>query len=286
MASPAPPRLPQFIIIGAIKAATTWVAHQLREHPALFLPKPEPHYFSTEYHRGPGWYGSQFATAAPEQRIGEKSADYLSHPRAAGRMALKIPDVRLIAILRNPVERAYSDYCMLFRRGTVSGDPERYLRTSNPEERRFLDNGLYAQHLGRYLDHFSREQICLLLHEDVSREPARVIAEVSNHIGIEAVIRPVEMGARKNDSATPILPLPIRRAARPFKSFVSNFRDQPWFRTMHGALAREMRYPPLTEDLRARLTDFYHGDVEDLGRMLGRDLTPWLIRQANPHENA
>lgn len=277
-----PPRFPEFIIIGAIKAATTWVAHQLRQHPSLYLPDPEPHYFSTEYHRGPGWYASMFANAAPAQKIGEKSADYLSHPHAAGRIATKLPDARLIAILRNPVERAYSDYCMLFRRGTVSGDPERYLRTSNPEERRFLDNGLYARHLARYLDHFPREQIHLLLHEDVSTDPIRVIADVSRHIGVDVNVEPVEVETRKNDSATPILPLTIRRAARPFKGLVRNFRDQNWFRTVHGAIARPMSYPPLTDDLRSRLADFYHGDVEDLGRLLGRDLSPWLARRESP----
>ncbi|WOK36509.1 sulfotransferase [Sphingomonas sp. C3-2] len=275
--APPPARLPDFVIIGAIKAATTWVAHQLRQHPDLYLPGPEPHYFSTEYHRGPGWYGSLFAAAAPAQKIGEKSADYLSHPQAPARLAMKLPEARLIVLLRNPVDRAYSDYCMLFRRGTVTGDPERYLRTANPEDRRFLDNGLYGQHLARYLDHFPREQICTLLHEDVTRAPEQVIAAVSQHIGVPLTMAPAEMATRKNDSTTPILPLPVRRVARPFKQMVSEYRDRPWFRAIRDTIARPIRYPPLSDDLRARLTEYYLSDVENLGRLLGRDLTPWLV---------
>src|SRR3546814_15923426 len=75
--------LPRFIIFGAVKAATTWLTYQLQQNPAVYLPDPEPHYFSSEFHRGLSWYGEFFRGAAPGQLPGEKSADYLAHPDAA-----------------------------------------------------------------------------------------------------------------------------------------------------------------------------------------------------------
>ena len=106
------PPLPQFLIIGAVKAATTWIADQLRARDDVFMPGPEPHYFSRDYDRGATWYASLFADARADQLIGEKSADYLADSEAPARAAALLPDAMLIAQLRNPVDRAYSDYCM------------------------------------------------------------------------------------------------------------------------------------------------------------------------------
>jgi hypothetical protein len=268
--------LPSFIVIGAVKAATTWIAHQLRQHPAIYMPGPEPHYFSTAYDQGLDWYRSCFADAAPGEIIGEKSADYLAYSLAPKRIARSLPDIPLIVQLRNPVERAYSDYCMLFRRGTVTEDPRHYLERATAEQPRFLEDGLYGRHLARYLDHFDRSQIKIILHDDIRTKPAEIIAEVCRHVGIAVHVAPNEVYARKNDSEAATLPLPMRRLLRPVKRIVQPLRDRPWFRRLHAGLAQPVRYPPLTEDLVCRLRSYYQEDVEHLGAIVGRDLTPWL----------
>lgn len=269
------PRLPEFVIIGAAKAATTWIVHQLQQHPQVFLPGPEPHYFSTEYENGHKWYADWFADAAPEQVIGEKSADYLAHPLAAQRLQALLPDAQLLVQLRNPIERAYSDYCMLFRRGTVGGPPEKYLQRG-AERSRFLDDGLYHLHLSRFLDLYPREQIALILHEDIKREPEAIIKQVCGHLGLQPHVAAQEVGARVNDSDAPTLPLTMRRLLAPAKPIVAPLRRQSWFRSAHAALARRPNYPPFTNDLRRRLRDFYAADIEKLGPMLGRDVSRWL----------
>ncbi|RJF93643.1 sulfotransferase family protein [Sphingomonas cavernae] len=273
-------RMPGFIIIGAMKAATTWIAHQLRQHPGIFLPGPEPHYFSTEFERGSQWYSGLFRAAGASQIVGEKSADYLSHPQAAQRIAAMLPDARLIVQLRNPVDRAYSDYCMLFRRGSVSGDPGRYLNPGTSENLRFLENGRYATHIARYLGNIPREQLKIILHDDVRGSPEQTLRDVSTHIGIEPWIVAENLADRKNDSETPLLPLGVRRLARPFKQAVRRHRDELWFKTIRGALAHPVQYPPLSDDLRARLHDFYLPELETLQSMIGRDLKCWT--QARP----
>src|SRR3546814_7752310 len=96
----------------------------------LFMPGPEPHYFSTEFHRGPDWYEDFFAAAAADQVVGEKSADYLAHPEAARRIAQRLPEARLVVQLRNPIDRAYSDYCMFFRSEEHTSELQSIMRTS------------------------------------------------------------------------------------------------------------------------------------------------------------
>jgi hypothetical protein len=268
--------LPSFIVIGAVKAATTWIAHQLRQHPSLYMPGPEPHYFSTAYDQGLEWYRQCFAAAAPGEIIGEKSADYLAYPPAPKRIAKLLPDIPLIVQLRNPVERAYSDYCMLFRRGTVTQDPRHYLERPSADQPRFLEDGLYGRHLARYLDHFDRSQIKIIFHDDIRTNPEAVIAEVCRHIGVAVHVAPDEVHARKNDSEAAMLPLPVRRLLRPVKSVVQPLRNRPWFRRMHAGLAQPVRYPPLSDDLVHRLQSYYEEDVERLGAIVGRDLTHWL----------
>lgn len=268
-------RLPEFVIIGAAKAATTWIVHQLQQHPQVFLPGPEPHYFSREFSRGPEWYSTWFDDALDDQTIGEKSADYLADPHAAERIARTLPGVRLVVQLRNPVERAYSDYCMLLRRGAVDASPAAYLKRG-ASLARFLEDGLYHRHLGRFLDYFPRESVEILLHEDIKRSPEDAIADVCLHIGVTPHIAAAEVAARVNHGETPILPLTLRRLLAPLKGAAAPFRNHDWFQAVHATFARTPRYPPLTNDLRRRLRDFYVADIECLAPVVGRDLSGWL----------
>jgi hypothetical protein len=269
------PPLPQLIVIGAAKAATTWIAHQLRTRPDVCMPGPEPHYFSREFHRGERWYRSLFTDARPGQLVAEKSADYLAHPDAPARIAALLPSVRLIAQLRNPVERAYSDYCMLFRRGQVDGDVDRHLDGARATQRRFLDDGLYGRHLRRFLDHFPPEQIKVILHDEIKRDPASVTAEVLRMLDLPGVEGDTRIGQRMNDGASAIVPLALRRLPAPVKRLAAPLRGTRLFEGARSLIARPVRYPPLSDDTRRRLADFYRDDIEQLGRTLGRDLGAW-----------
>jgi len=177
---------PGFIVIGAVKAATTWIQARLQDNPAIFMPDAEPHYFSSEFDRGEDWYRGFFANrSAQAQVIGEKSADYLAHPLAAHRIARALPQARLVLQLRNPVERAYSDYKMFYRRGTLKGPPEEYLRSMDNPYPRFLEDGLYARHLARWYDLFPREQILIYLYDDVTVQPERIVEAVFESYALE-----------------------------------------------------------------------------------------------------
>ncbi|WP_022683573.1 sulfotransferase family protein [Sphingobium bisphenolivorans] len=275
-------RKPRFIVIGAVKGATTWIAHQLRSHPQLWLPRGEPHFFSSEYERGAQWYASLFDPAPEGRMLGEKSADYLAHPHAAARMAAMLPDARLIVQLRDPVQRAYSDYCMLYRRGTVSGDPHKYLQGGEAGQSRFLSGGLYGAHLSRFLRYFAREQIQVILYESLRHSPEQVIAEVCTHIGVPVHIAPDKAASRRNDSKAPLLPLPLRRALQPVRPMLDPLRSNPLMAKLRDMMAAPVRYPPLTEELQQALRRFYRDDIVLLQDLLEKDLSHWLASPAAP----
>lgn len=269
-------RLPSFIVIGAAKAATTWIAYQLRQRPDVFMPGPEPHYFSRCYDRGPAWYQSLFADADDTQMVGEKSADYLADPNVPRRIAALLPEVRLIAQLRNPIERAYSDYCMLFRRGQVSGDVDRQLDWAKTSAPRFLADGLYAQHIARFLNHVPADQLKIIFHDDIRSRPDHVLSDVCAMLRLPPIDLNGALDARINDAQAPLVPLALRRLPEPIKQLAAPMRGSATFRALRDLLARPVRYPPLSPDTRRRLVDFYHADVQTLAKMLGRDLTDWL----------
>lgn len=268
---------PSFVIIGAVKAATTWALEQLQANPAIYMPDPEPHYFSSDFDRGPSYYRSFFADHVGSGRLlGEKSADYLAHPDAPRRMVDMLPNAQLVVQFRNPVERAYSDYKMLYRRGTITGAPEEYLTSLDNPQPRFLNDGLYAAHLARWLDHYPAEKLCSFLYDDVKTDPRSTIEMISRHIGIEPIFDTERAKKKANNGSERFLPLPVRKVLTPLKKTIAPLRGKSWFEATRSLLAKEIAYPPLSADLRCRLADFYTDDVEKLGKMLGRDLSHWL----------
>jgi hypothetical protein len=268
-------RLPDFLIIGAVKSATSWMNEQLRRSDKVCLPAGEPHFFTREFHRGTGWYADLFAASRPGQIVGEKSADYLVDAAAPARAAGLLPDVRLIVQLREPVQRAYSDYCMLFRRGEVSGDIASYLDPRRSELRRFLDNGLYARAVRRWLDAFEREQLLILLFDEVAADGKGALSSVAGHIGLPTSHLPPPSADRVKDSRASPLPLPLRKVLAPAKELAKPLRGTRWFEAARSTLARPLAYPPLPAEIAARLYDFYAPEVTDLERMIGRDLSAW-----------
>lgn len=269
-------RLPSFMVIGAVKAATTWIGHQLRHHPALWLPSAEPHFFSSEYARGLDWYRSLFADAPAARIVGEKSADYLAHPDAARRIAATLPDIPLVVQLRDPVERAYSDYCMLFRRGQVGGDPRLYLDHRHAAGGRFLEGGRYAHHLARWREHIPAGRMKIILYDDIRRDPKGVVAQVCEHIGVPVHVAPEAVSDRRNDSRAEMLPLTLRKALRPLRPLLDPMRSNPVFSQIRASLAQPVRYPPLTQELKISLRDYYQDDIRHLEKMLDRDMSHWL----------
>jgi len=206
--------LPDYIIIGTQRAGTTSLYKYLVRHPAIAhaLTK-ELRFFDLHYERGFGWYRSRFPSARHRERlrrakdlsmiVGESSPDYLFHPYAPGRIARALPDVKLVVLLRNPVDRAYSHYWHQAARGfeplgfeeAIEREPERLageLERMLEDERyvsyerhhhSYLSRGVYVDQLRTWFDLFAREQFLILRSEDLFVDPPAVYRQVLEFLG-------------------------------------------------------------------------------------------------------
>jgi hypothetical protein len=203
-------RLPDFIIGGAPRSGTTWLYELLDRHPEIYMAKPvkpEPKFFLVDhvYAKGVAFYAETwFAAAPPGRRAGEKSTDYLESRAAAERMAHDIPGVQLIFILREPAERAYSNYLWSRMNGLETETFEDALALEEERERSLPDRlkfarpysyfsrGLYADLLHPYFDRFPREQVLVLKFEDILARPEALARRAHRFLGVAERPRDVE----------------------------------------------------------------------------------------------
>jgi Sulfotransferase domain len=204
--------LPDFIVIGVQKGGTTSLYRNLCRHPrVLEARKKEVHFFDVQFQRGVNWYRAQFPSQLERRWVarraggptltGEASPFYLTHPKAAERAAKVVPSVRLIAILRDPVDRAISHYHheIRFKNETRSmeeafaADRNRTYDDATWDEQygparrtTYLTRGLYVDQLERWLQHFPRAQLHVCESSDLSRDGARGFEEVVEFIGLDA----------------------------------------------------------------------------------------------------
>jgi len=213
--------LPDFLVIGTKKGGTTSVANWLVQHPQVvpmfprFQRHKSPHYFDINYDRGQAWYRSHFPTAAARERhvgeagpsrVGEASPYYMFHPAAADRIAETVPDARLVAVLREPVSRAHSNYYDRVVAGTetlptfeaaidaeesrLTGVTDEWLAVPghysfSHDHHTYLARGRYAEQLRRFFDRLGREQVLVLPLEALKREPDKTFRRIEDHLGLD-----------------------------------------------------------------------------------------------------
>lgn len=265
-----------FLIIGATKSATTWLQQSLQLDPRVHMPDPEIHYFSRYHDRGDRWYLENFKPASEGLVIGEKSNSYLDTPAVAARIHQSLPDALLVAQLRNPVERAYSDYCMLHRRGEATADIERYLDPRQGAGGRFLEGGLYFQQLRRFLDLFPRERMLVLFYEDLKIDAASQVQDLRRFLGLDENPSFEPLAQRVKDKTKPLVDARLRQILKPLKPIVAPLRDTKGFEFLRSIVSAEFKYVPLNNELAARMIEYYEAETDRLAGLLGRDLGDWL----------
>ena len=210
---------PDFLGLGVQKGGTTSLDTMLRQHPDVLLPdRKELHYFSLHYSLGEAWYGGQFAAAQPGQCCGEITPYYLFHPLAPGRIRDLLPEVKLIVMLRDPVERALSQLFHSKRLGLEPLEPEQALvaevqrlrdaeaviaaggRHRSHQEHSYVARSRYEFQLARYEALFAPEALLILRSEDFFEDPQPVWQRLLNHLDLQTV--PVPELPRANAGRT------------------------------------------------------------------------------------
>ncbi len=296
-------RLPDFIIIGAMKSGTTSLFQLLERHPKLFMCTPkEPQYFSRDpvYARGEAWYRSLYAGAREDQLCGEASTCYTRWPHfgdAAGRIVQAVPDVRMIYLMRHPVDRSYSHYGHLVQESRMKRrGPVGTLEEALEEIGEIIDASLYLFQMEQYLKHFSREQFLLLTLDDMKKDPAATLEQVQTFLGLE----PMDLLAAGKVKANKwgelqardrLLRMTNRIRHAPVVSQVASALPKSWRRKTRSAMTaspaavslmrltlrkQKRELEGLTPEMRQRLLERFAEPTRQLEDFLGRKLPAWF----------
>lgn len=300
-----PERKPDFVIIGAQKSASTFLAHALNQHPDIYIPPRETHYFrNPDYLREPpATLLNLFADNGSARRLGIKSADYLARPECPARLRRDLDDPQLLVALRHPVDRAVSAYFWYLRWNCLPFAPlevglpkilsGEYSGTIYPRAREVLDWGLYAKHLSRYLEHFSRDRLFVALDCELNHDSRDVVRSALEFIGVDPALGPHDVAERRNAGVYSLARLDVIRRRNRHLVPQESARTAMTIRLPHQPVPllkaatlelldrcvlarRDEHHPPtLPTKLKQHLEAFYAEDIAALGSLLGRDLSSW-----------
>lgn len=295
---------PNFLIIGAPRCGTTYLARNLATHPDIFLSTGDNddiagdvHYFdanteegSRNLAKGPDWYFGLFSATRNAQAIGEKTADYLADPDAPALIANTLDHPRIIVMIRDPVERAWSHFCHSRHRlppHLKFGDLVTHGNATT--EVPVLSAGLYARQLQRYIAHFGSENILVLVKEDLDLAPETALARTCSFLGVNAEYhfphidtyvnagssgRLATAAARTGKFIKTRFPRVYRALVRgpfsgPIAFLIQVLRGKA---ERHHAGTSRSAHEVLDSGTRDALRNYYRSDVEEMSRYIERDL--------------
>lgn len=304
--------MPTFLLIGAAKAGTTALYDFVAQHPDVHMSRwKEPKYFAFDgpeelTFRGPDGpapinvstvtdrttYEDLFAGAPPGAARGEATAIYLYSETAARRIPAELPEARLVAILRNPIERAISSYKHLVRDGleplsfreALDAEPERIAQNYGYLWR-YVDLGWYSRQLDRYASVADAGRLLVLFHDDLRRDPEGTCQSVFRFLDVDPSFGP-DTSTEPNLSGQPrsrfihrLLnpPTPVKR--RVWDALPSGVRE-PLRRTQSRLTNRNLAAIEVPAADRAHLAEVFSAEVARLEQRFDRDLSHWLEPRA------
>lgn len=284
-----------FIVIGAGKAGTTWLWHVLHQHPQCYLPiEKELSYFNREpaepigrdnpnYNKSLAWYHSHFKNINDSKCWGDISPAYLWSDTAPSAIKSYNENIKLVVILRHPVERAYSHYLYRQQKGLIGN-----ISFSDAiEEAPFmLERSLYGRYLNNYLQYFDRSQILILFYDDVKKDPRSVIYQIENFLGIdqwylEEFDKPVNITGRSR------YPFIVRIVARidlyaralgikdAIKTVSRHIGLLQLINSVRNAKDQTTRPASLAQETKQKLVPYFYDDMKEIEIITGRDLKAW-----------
>lgn len=263
-------RLPDFVLVGAPRSGTTTLASHLQEHPGVFIPRKELHFFDLNWARGVEWYSHQFSSARAGQITGEGTPMYMSDYRAMHRLCRTAPSATLIAILRDPADRAHSHFNFRVARNLDGGTFEEALdREAGDEPGAFpyLHIGKYASHL-EHLENQEHASVQVLWTDDLEADQGGVLDRLAAILGVDPFSP--EGRSRKRNAAVRYRSQTVRRV-----SIKAKHRLPPLARALRRINRVELDPPPLRPEARARIVAAMEWEYQRLEQWTGRSLERW-----------
>ncbi|MEL6929628.1 MAG: sulfotransferase domain-containing protein [Cyanobacteria bacterium J06600_6] len=280
--------LPNFLGIGASKCGTTWLHELLSQHPDVYMPtrRKEIDYFNFDenFEQGIEWYESFFPdseSAKQYKTIGEFTPRYLDNSGKCAQRIASMPSVeKLILMVRNPIDRAYSQYCHSVKAGHARNSFEDFLEDTPL----IIHDGFYAKKLEHYLERYSKDRICCLVFEESVSDIEYTKQKVSSFLEVSPAKFPAASGTDKaNASYIPKFQRLNYLAAKVYRNlrkknldWAINLGEQAGLRQLLKAGGQKV--PPLAAETREKLKDTFTEDVARLEQMLDLNLDLWQIK--------
>lgn len=269
-----------FVFGGPAKTATTWIYECLQSHPSVRVPDTDSlGYFDINYHRGRAWYDRRLPDSDGSAVVGDVSEGYLPSSKAPERIDDALPDTTLVFCVRNPVRRAFSHWWHGYGKGYHEYEFSNVFR-SHSSFQWWIEPGFYAEHLERYRQYFSEDQIELLFFDDLKADDEAFVQDLYAAIGADDDFVPPEVGDTSNEAthAAPGLWMAARnylRHAAP--EWLKQSVLEPVYHTVRPLMESRSEYEEgIDPDLREDLEAIYRDDVRRLEEMTGRSFDHWF----------
>ncbi|MGH7863489.1 MAG: sulfotransferase family protein [Candidatus Binataceae bacterium] len=279
---------PDFVGIGPSRTGTTWLHEVLAHRTCVPRDFKETDYFSRRIQRGYAWYARQYRHFDGRSPLGEFSPSYFTFPETPQRIDAANPRCKIICTLRDPVERAYSHYKLLRRSAWTRFEFEECV-ARHPHIR---DENRYAFHLRRWLDRFGDDRALVMLFDDLCADEQAFADGACDFIGVERIdLRSIALPREAHNS--------IKRAPKNPKLAQNARHLRMWLRE-HNAhrlvgtlqrwdvwrwcFGRGGTYAPLSPEVDARLRAQFRPEVEELEKIIGRDLSNWKYGRSSARE--
>lgn len=310
---------PNFLIVGAVKAGTTSLHEYLQMHPQVYMsPVKETNYFSDadmlfdhfnvdyrqdinvaldKYLAGPmdtkihiahvrtaEQYALLYKNVHNELAIGEVSNSYLYCPGTAARIRAELPDAKIVMILRNPIERLYSQFLMNVKLGKIA---ERDLLKEIAADQAkaikgwgvshlYLEVGAYYAQVKRYFDLFPKEQIKVMFYDDYKRDPKKAMRDLFTFLGVDPAFEP-DMSQRYNEAGMPrfgklnywLTQIGVYGLVK--RLFSAGLKEK-----LKSLIYTRKNIPTIQPEEKAWLVEYYKVDVQNLSKLINKDLNHWL----------
>jgi hypothetical protein len=286
MATSSSVKLPEFIGIGPPRTGTSWLDAALQD--VVWLPHnvKETNFFRERYHKGIEWYAWHFRYADSSRPIGE-ICPYFGTTETIEHVASQLSRCKIICTLRDPVDRAYSHYRIKHRYDVTLPSFEEAITSS--ADRVIYETNRYAFYLRKWQEQFGADRVMVALYDDLKRDPQPYLDKVCDFIGARRVPLEGRNFARYEQNAAPNA-LRFPRAAKLSKQMYLWLMDHDAYEVVK--LLRRLKlsavfhnggrqYPPLTPEVDARIRAMFRPEIDELEKLIGRDLSAWKYRDEN-----
>lgn len=274
--------LPTFIVVGAMKCGTTSLHEYLDAHPDICMSTPkETNFFLEDNDKDLDWYRERFPVQA--QEYGETSTNYTKYPAFDGvsaRMYQLLPDVKLLYLVRDPVERAVSHYFhnRIHDREAQSVD-DAFLP---PSDSHYLQTSRYHMQIARYLQYYRPSQLLVVESERLREERVEAMRRIFQFLGVAAEIDDTKLQHEYHATTEKLPPvisgfLQETRVGQTVKSVAQRLLPQTLIRRSLEIFREKRERPTLDETTAKRIRDYLKGDVRQLRELTGKSFASWSL---------